>query len=282
MQTLSGSPMTDIHIHQICYSRETFNSCEPDFEPLDNLDNPRPDWREYWPIRQFLRSTHLQEDACYGFFSPKFGAKTGLDAAQVLEFVAKHAADSDVILFSPFYDQMAYPLNVFEQGALQHAHTLATFRECVQLVSPDVDFDRLVMDSTNTVFCNYFVAKPAFWRAWLAKCEQLFAIAEAGSTDLAGRLNAATNHDGGGVPTKVFVIERLASLMLATERRWTACAFNPMGLPWSQSPLSRFRLEMAFLDSLKIAYATEGRPQYLKAFHELRQILNESLQPQPQ
>jgi len=55
-----------------------------------------------------------------------------------------------------------------------------------------------------------------------------------------------------------------------------------MGLPWSQSPLSRFRLEMAFLDSLKIAYATEGRPQYLKAFHELRQILNESLQPQPQ
>ena len=274
--------MPQAHIFQIYYSIPTLESRDPGFAGLDNLDNPRPDWREYWPIRKFLMSTQLLEDTCYGFFSPKFGAKTGLDAAQVLEFVAKHAADSDVILFSPFYDQMAYPLNVFEQGALQHAHTLATFRECVQLVSPDVDFDRLVMDSTNTVFCNYFVAKPAFWRAWLAKCEQLFAIAEAGSTDLAGRLNAATNHDGGGVPTKVFVIERLASLMLATERRWTACAFNPMGLPWSQSPLSRFRLEMAFLDSLKIAYAAEGRPQYLEAFHELRQILNESLQPQPQ
>ena len=70
--------------------------------------------------------------------------------------------------------------------------------------------------------------------------------------------------------------------MLASEKRWTACALNPMALPWSQSPLSRFRLEMAFLDSLKIAYAAEGRPQYLAAFHELRQILNESLQPQPQ
>ena len=44
-------------------------------------------------------------------------------------------------------------------------------------------------DSRNTVFSNYFVAKPPFWKEWLAKNEILFSIAEEGNSDLAGRLN---------------------------------------------------------------------------------------------
>ena len=272
--------MVEIYVHQICYSQQTRDSLEPGFAPLDNMDNPRPDWREYWPIREFLLRTPMLEEAWYGFFSPKFRAKTGLDAATVRGFVAGIPSDVDVALFSPFFDQIAYPLNIFEQGAMQHADTLSTFRECTLAVSPGTEIDTLVMNSTDPVFCNFFVAKPRFWRAWLAKCEVLFRIAEAGDTALAVRLNGPTNHDGGGVPAKVFVIERIASLMLATEKHWKACAYNAMSLPWSRSPLAGFRLEMAFLDALKIAYASQLHPQYLEAFHELRRILNESLRPE--
>jgi hypothetical protein len=242
------------------------------------MRNERPDWREYWPIRKFLLSTPLEERDCYGFFSPKFRAKTGLDSVKVADFVARHSGNADLMLFSPFFDQIAYPLNIFEQGAMQHQDTLGTFRESVLAVSPAIDFDRLLTDSTNTVFCNFFVAKPKFWRAWLGKCELIFGIAEAGTTALAARLNASTTHDGGGVPAKVFVIERIASLMLATEKHWKATAYNPMSLPWSQSHLVQFRLEMAFLDALKIAYAGQGHPQYLEAFHQLRQFIRESIQ----
>jgi hypothetical protein len=278
-QSGSKDAMTEIHIQQVYYSAQTRDARDPGFVGLDNMDNPRPDWREYWPIRRFLLHAPMNDAGWYGFFSPKFSAKTGLDSGAVLKFVRAHASDSDVILFSPFFDQIAYPLNIFEQGAMQHPDTLVTFRECALLASPGIDFEALVMDSTNTVFCNYFVAKPAFWREWLAKCELLFGLAEAGTSDLAKRLNASTSHDGGGVPTKVFVIERIASLMLATEKRWKAKAYNAMSLPWSNAPTAKFQLEMAFLDALKIAYASQGHPQYLNAFHSLRQVVSQWMAP---
>lgn len=274
--------MTDLQIHQIYYSEETFASRDKGFIGLDNRRNERPDWREYWPIRKFLLGIRLEENAFYGFFSPKFSSKTGLDSAAVMTFINSNSDSADVVLFSPFFDQIAYPINIFEQGAMQHPDTLDTFRECALLAEPSTDFNALVMDSTNTVFCNFFVAKPAFWKAWLENCERIFEAAERAQGELARRLNESTSHDGGGVPTKVFVIERIASLMLATQRRWKAKAYNPLSLPWSASPVAQFRLEMAFLDALKISYASQGHPEYLAAFHQLRGVVTQWMQPPAQ
>ena len=270
--------MSEVLIHQIYYSRETRDALDKGFIGLDNMKNERPDWREYWPIRNYLLNSPLSGDGYYGFFSPKFGAKTNLDSAAVLDFIADQAGSSDVVLFSPFFDQIAYPVNIFEQGALQHADTMRTFRECALIVAPGIDFEALVMDSTNTVFCNFFVAKPSFWKTWLEKCELIFRIAEEGATDLARRLNAVTAHDGNGVPTKVFVLERIASLILSTEKHWKVKSYNPLSLPWSNATISKFKVEMAFLDALKIAHASQGHPQYLDAFHELRRVIDQWLQ----
>ena len=270
--------MPEAFIHQIFYSPQTRAMLDPGFAALDNSANKRPDWREYWPIRTFLLGTRLREDAFYAFLSPKFGAKTGLDAASVFAFIEREGGTSDMLLFSPFFDQIAYPINIFEQGAMQHADTMPTFKESVACVAPGVDFEALVTDSTNTVFCNFFAARPAFWRQWMDMCEGIFAVAENEDTEFARRLNANTHHDGGGAPTKVFVIERIASLLLATGKRWRATAFNPQGLPWSGSALGEFRLELAFLDALKIAYARQGHRQYLDAFHQLRGLITRSLQ----
>ncbi|QJR09710.1 hypothetical protein DSM104443_00760 [Usitatibacter rugosus] len=268
--------MSGVRIFQIYYSEGTRASGDKGFEGLDNLANPRPDWREYWPIRNFLLGNAIEDAAFYGFFSPKFADKTGLDAAAVRNFVEQHG-DADVLLFSPFFDQMAYPRNIFDQGNWQHPGTMDTFKECARLAEPTVDFDSLVMDSSNTVFCNYFVAKGAFWREWLERCERIFRIAEEGTSDLARRLNEATRHDEGGVPTKVFVIERVASLMLSVKGRWNARARNPLSLPWSTSPIARFPMEMAVLDALKVAYSAQGHPEYLAAFAQLRQAIDRQL-----
>jgi hypothetical protein len=50
-----------IEIRQICYSEETYSSIPEGFMALDYRDNSRPDWREFWPIRQFLLENTLEE-----------------------------------------------------------------------------------------------------------------------------------------------------------------------------------------------------------------------------
>ena len=263
--------MSDVVIRQIFYSEQTRAANDHGFLALDNLANERPDWREYWPMRRHLLTTALDEDAYYGFFSPKFKAKTGLDAPAVLEFIRAQRGEPDVVLFSPFFDQSAFALNIFVQGSAQHPDIMQTFRACGAMVAPGLNLDTLVMDSRNTVFCNYFAARPRFWREWLRVCEMLFAVAESGTGPLAAALNADTRHDGAGAPVKVFVVERVASLILATQPHWKTRAYNPLVMPFSNSRIARFPKELVQLDALKIALATHGFAEQLQEFAELQQ-----------
>ena len=43
-----------IFIYQIYYSKETRSKLDPGFIPLDNTENQRPDWREFWCIKSFF------------------------------------------------------------------------------------------------------------------------------------------------------------------------------------------------------------------------------------
>jgi len=42
----------NVRLFHIAYSADTLAAMEDGYELLDNLANPRPDWFEYWPIRQ--------------------------------------------------------------------------------------------------------------------------------------------------------------------------------------------------------------------------------------
>src|SRR5476651_1635003 len=103
--------MSEIVIYQIAYGKH--EELDPGFRVLDNSSNERPDWFEYWPIRNFLLGKPLEEDCFYGFLSPKFKEKTNLSAAAVHEFVSREGSTADVILLSPSLHLTAYHLNVF-------------------------------------------------------------------------------------------------------------------------------------------------------------------------
>ena len=152
--------MTAAHIHQIYYSPTTREQLDPGFIPLDNLANTRPDWREYWPIRRYLLENPPEGDEFIGFFSPKFGEKTGLNAATVQEFIARQPDDTDVILLSPFFDQIAGYWNIFEHGMSHHPGIFDTFKLAANELLPGVVLEAITTDSRNTVFSNFFVANP--------------------------------------------------------------------------------------------------------------------------
>ncbi|HEY2037109.1 MAG TPA: hypothetical protein VGG96_08845, partial [Steroidobacteraceae bacterium] len=165
--------MSGASIYQIYYSEQSRAEVDPGFLPLDNLQNERPDWREYWPMRRFLLSQELDPDGYYGFLSPRFRQKTGLTAAAVHEFIRQQDGSPDVISFSPFFDQMAFPLNIVELAAVRHG-CADTFSQCAALIAPTFQTDRSVMSSLDIIYCNFFVAKRRFWEAWLGACERIF------------------------------------------------------------------------------------------------------------
>jgi len=268
--------MSESRIHQIYYSEQTRLELDPGFLPLDNSENERPDWREYWPMRRFLLNQPLAPDCYYGFFSPKFQLKTSLTAAAVHEFIRRQGGAPDVISFSPFFDEMAFPLNIMEMAATHHG-CRDVFVQCCALVAPQFQLDRSVMTSRDTVYCNYFVAKPRFWAEWLRKCELIFDIAEQGLTPLGRALNDVVNYGTGTAPAKVFVIERLVSLLLWSQPQWTVKSYEPLLLP-RLSPRHLAMVTVAdflMLDALKIAHRASGAEPYLTMYRQLRERLSQ-------
>jgi len=265
-----------INIFQIFYSDLTKNQNDHGFLQLDNLANDRPDWREYWPIRKFLIENQLNSDDYYGFFSPKFMQKTGLGSKDVFEFI--QSREGDAFLFSPFFDQSAFPMNVLEQSAAQHKDLQSTIEESFRLLDPSINASTILMNSSNTIFCNFFVAKKKFWDTWLTYCELIFSIAEKNDSALGRSLNANTNHDGGLAPAKVFVIERVASFIFSTQSQWKVHAFNPMALPYANSHVAKFKDELCILDSLKVAYSKNNFSDYLRIYNKVRSDIIKQLQ----
>jgi hypothetical protein len=240
--------------------------------PLDNSASPRPDWYEFWAMRQFLRETPLQPDRWYGFFSPRFGEKTGLAPTDVAAFVAVIGGHADVALFSPFWDQIAYWQNQFERGDVYHPGLLAATRGFLEASGIPLDLANLASDSTSAVFSNYIVARPAFWTAWLALADKFFAFAESSSHPAAESLGTKTRYKGRdeAVAMKVFVQERLASIVLATgPYRAVSIDVSDRHKPPGLLPSPALRALQA-CDVLKREFRRTGDRTLLEAYRKIR------------
>jgi hypothetical protein len=261
--------MHAVHTFQILNHYTSRQDLDPGFGVLDNSANERPDWYEYWPIRKFLLTEPLDEKAFYGFLSPKFKLKTNLSAADVLNFIQASAAQTDVVLFSPSIHNSAFYLNVFEHGNAEHPGLMRVAQDFFARIHYSQPLQSLISDSRNTVHSNYFIAKPRFWRAWLEITEQLFAIAETAQDPLGIQLRTATQYRGRrDVQMKIFLMERVATWILLTDPSFAARARDAFV---SRSRI--YKLPVAIIcDALKIAYATQGRRQYLDVFLMLRRF----------
>lgn len=261
--------MHAVHTYQILNHYTLRQDLDPGFGVLDNSTNERPDWYEYWPIRKFLLNETLDEEAFYGFLSPKFKLKTNLGAADVMHFIESSEAATDVALFSPSIHNSAFYLNVFEHGDAEHPGLLRAAQDFFARLGSPQPLQTLVSDSRNTVHSNYFIAKPRFWRAWLKITEQLFAIAEAAQDPLGIQLRTPTQYRGRrDVQMKIFLMERVATWILITDKNFVARARDPFV---ARSRI--YKLPLAIIcDALKIAYTTQGRRQYLDVFLLLRRF----------
>jgi hypothetical protein len=232
---------------------------------LDNSANEKPDWFEYWPIRNFLVNEPLDEDSFYGFVSPKFKQKTNLSAAAAHEFVSSQSETADVVLLSPSIHLTAYHWNVFKFGDSVHPGLLSVADLFFRSIGEPTDLHELVTNSGNEVYSNFMIAKPRFWRAWLNVTEQLYELAESPTEPLGARLREPTQYRGRKiVHMKIFIMERVGTWIIARHSQFRARARDPFV---ARSRI--YKLPGAIIcDALKVAYVTSGRKtEYKVVFH---------------
>lgn len=256
-----------LHIHHIAYSAETLRSAPGEFLVLDNTANPRPDWYEYWPIRQYLATQPLQEDHYYGFLSPRFQQKTGLTAKAFISAVLAQRADADIIFCSPQPEVGALFQNVYFGSDAADPGSLALYSAILDASPWKLDIGALVNDARDTVYSNYFVARPRFWRVWFELAEAIFRVAEDPANPFSAALNGVTSY-GNGVMRKVFLIEGLASALIRRH------SFRAVSIPIRQHDgnlniFSAYRQQAETCNALKAAFNDSGAAAHLEIFAAL-------------
>jgi GT2 family glycosyltransferase len=256
-----------VHLFHIAYSQPTLATMRPGFKLLDNLANPRPDWYESWPIRKFLSENKLDEKAYYGFFSPKFHLKTGLEANDIRKFIANSDETVDAYFVCPQPEVGAVFLNPVWGSEFTDPGALETVQKVLDIAQIGVDIGSTVIDSTQLVYSNYVVAKPVFWRKWLKLVNRIYELAESGSdTQLQAELVKPTAY-GADAQRKVFLAECLASILFITEQ------MKVKSIPLDSTKAARgimypyFEQAMA-CDALKIAFNKTGDLNFLQEFQK--------------
>ena len=203
-------------IFQIFYDDASRQQLDPAFIALDNSGSARPDWFEYWPIRQTLLNSTFDDEEYLGFFSPRFYEKTRMLGTEVIERVSN--SKCEVINFSPFLNESALHPNSFYQADGSHPGCLKISQEYLDQAGIGIDLRQLIQDQTRTIFSNYFVARYRFWKKWMVLADQLFQTCEARDVPLAEKLNGGTLHRGKrSYQMKIFIMERIVSLALELE-----------------------------------------------------------------
>ena len=254
-----------IHLMQIVYNDETMVSADRHFPILDNTANLRPDWFEYWPIRNYFKDNEIDDYTFYGFFSPKFTEKTSYSLEEISDYIKQHHKFHDVFIFSPMPDQGCFFINVFEQQEIYDNGFQETMNHFVKFCFFGMTIDQMVMSSKETIYSNYFVARGIFWKEWLRITNLLFELSESHQFP---DYNKKTDYEG--VERKVFMQERVASLILAHEPKFRSLSYKTFLKPWSASKLQNFIHEAVVCDSLKMSYNSTKDPAYINQFYEIR------------
>ncbi len=241
----------------------------PGFIPLDNTANERPQWREYWPMRKWAQENEFEEDTYYGFFSPKFHKKTRLSPQQVFDYI--HNVRSDIVSFSPYLDQSPVFTNIFEQGELEHKGLQNMAQSFLEDAGIPIDIKGFFNDHSGFIYCNFFVAKKEFWELWHRFANRLYQQTDQFETEIGKAFNTTAPYNSGEhIAYKVFMIERLASLLINLYGRFTVRCYPPTELPLGNSPLSKYRQELVVLNALKIAFIQTREAAYFDAIVNLR------------
>ena len=268
------------YIHQIYYDEASRRAVNPLFIPLDNSANERSDWYEFWVIKNYLENNTLDPDAWYGFLSPKFEQKTGMDAPSLYYLLNEiYGSTSEVFLVPAYWENIAVFKNAFYQGDFVHPGLLATAQKFMDFIGRPEPPSDLISHTGNFTFCNFIVARPSYWKDWLTLAQKFFDVTENDPGALGHELRSMTKYkpDTGRLPIKTFIQERFPAIILNEDKWRSACASVPTST-FIDHVVKHKRYDLNVLsvvdtcNSLKMMYDTKRDPTYLQIYDQLAPV----------
>jgi hypothetical protein len=255
-------------IFQIFYDNLTKNKLDNCFIPFDNSNSLSRDWYEYSVIREIFKKHSFDKEEYIGILSPRFFEKTGMKGIDVLNVIKK--SSSDIISFSPRFDQIAYFKNSFYQGNFHHKGLFDLSKRVFSELGLQVNLDTLVADQTRTIYANFFVAKYSFWEKYLSISEQIFEISN-GSSEIAGLLNTKVFHRNFNNYTyKIFLMERLITVVLELENINSEIGFDYIKSVQHLKNVKPILGDLMMLDSFKTAFLQTKKSEYMNLYQSQR------------
>jgi hypothetical protein len=230
--------------------------------PLENIDGP-PWLFEVHPIYHYFTQNHVNDDEWYGFLSPKFKKKTDLNTTEITRVFEERSDNCDVCLFTSHYDQAAISLNVWLQGDALHPGLMPISQKLASLSGYEIDLKTKINSLSETVFSHYLIANVKFWREWHRVVSIYFDMMDS-DPEL---FNTVTPHQGKLMPIHPFIIERVPTLVLNTERFVSTFDFSlyRRQIPESSSKDTHLRA----IDHCKKMFATTSDTSWLTRYQKL-------------
>jgi hypothetical protein len=208
----------NIYLYQIYFRSSQREHIEPAFIPFNNSRNPKPEWHEYQTFLSEHEKGAWDESSYYGYVSWKFGMKTGVSGRSFLDFIQLNPG-ADVYFINPFHEYALTFKNVWSQGEYFHPGMTALAADVFREIGLDIDVKGMINGEWDTAFCNYWVARPSFWRRYLPYIRAILDLADCidRTSSLAERLNAPVpRHVSATYLT--FVLERIFTSFVHRER----------------------------------------------------------------
>lgn len=238
-----GDPL-NTRLYQIFYRPCQAEQLDVDFIPYCNVENPRPEWCEYFVFRKEYYAGTCSAGIT-GFLSWKFRQKTGISGSVFRTWINEHPG-YDVYFVNPFphLAQKRRP-NIWYQGDRYHLGMSKIAQELLAKIGFKINLHDLRMEERHIAYCNYWAGTPGFWRRYMDFCQPLYDLIENGlSREEKAKLlmRADTASDCCYIP---YIFERLFSTLLCVDESIRAMRMPAVTVPrlswggWMRRELSR-------------------------------------------
>ena len=270
-----------LKLHQIWYRDEHKSELDPNLLSWDNRENLRPEWCEYWVMRQAARDFEHNFGDLTGFFSWKYRQKLNLEFSQIKSYIEAYPG-ADCYIFSPAVFQVAYYLNVWQQGEEWHPGITQKAQNLLHDLGYDIALENTIDHHLTIAYCNYWIGNRVFWSEYLKFMDGVFQYIESALANDQHNLWDVVHGTHGGeryvkhLPIIPFLIERLFSVFVKLHPEFKIIAWQyPLDMMQDRTQGAAGMIPLA--NWCKYMAAETKDEKYLKLFSAIQSEMRKAL-----